>query len=1281
MRPQKILVSLIGIITSALSCAATEVNPVAVMTVENDYARIAVATSGQILHFTDRQNGVDYCRQGSPFALVKKDSKSYAATKATYSDGRLTLEFGQSGVTAVLRVKPLKRYFVVEVISVAPEQIDEFAFVDIPLTITGAMGEPFAACALALNLKTNVRAIPQATSHLWAASYPRFGFAGAKMALIGCPYDELRSVMQEVVSNAEDLPQSAIGGPWALDSPNNYGSYLFDFGSLTEETVDRWIELAQDLGVTQIDFHGGRSFRFGDFRPDPKLYPRGVASMKAVIDKLHAAGIQAGLHTYAMFINKNCPYVTPVPDPRLGKDATFTLAADLTADAADVPVVESTENMSTITGFSVRNSVTLQIDDELIVYADISKEPPYAFTKCTRGACGTTVAAHEKGAKVHHLRECFGLFCPDGDSTLFTEIAANTANLYNEAGFDMIYLDALDGGDTVAGRANAWHYQSKFTFEICKRLKKPAIMEMSTFHHHLWYVRARMGAWDHPTRSHKKFIDIHCAANANLRRQFLPGNIGWWAFKTWQGATGEPTHVDDIEYLCAKALANNHSLSLMGISPSTVHSVPALPRLAAIVRRYECLRHANYFNDVVKEKLRIPGDEFTLFQATNGKWQFRPARYDKHKVQSLDGGGSSWTVTNRFDRQPLALRIETLMSSGAYDDPGNITLADFSNIDEFTDRAAQPGISADLKVSTDQTKIGANSGLFTATNTTDATTRSWCKVGKTFSPPANLSGHQGLGVWVYGDGKGEVLNLQQTSPSNLSHAIAEHYIPVDFAGWRYFELVEPEGKRHADYSWPYGGIYSIYRESIRPNSVDTLSLWYNNIPPRQSVACYLSPIRALPIVPTKLRNPSVTIGGTTITFPVDIETGQFLEFRGLDDCTLYGPKGEEIREVVPTGDVPALEPGENEIKLTHEPETGVHPRAYVSVISHGEPFGGTNPSDQIRWKFLRREDDAPHVIRALDGVQNQWDVICRPDGKNVRLEAEIIVESVDAPASIYSDPGAIPLETFDSLDAFADGLGKGVRYLLPERPEGCCAQKVPDPFSQCSDSNKGSPAASGVTHELALSRDVVKRGKTSARYTATSEKPNGCSARGKRFDPPIDLSACTDIGFLVHGDGNGQILNLQLRDTEGACHEMKVGIGFTGWKYREFSLADAKCDLSHIEYLILQYSGLPAGKPCTCYLDDIRALRDPTALRNPSLEVAGAKLVLPATLQPGQRLLYRSDDNCKTYDADGNEMHLVKPIGPAANLKPGKNRLIFDLDVDGAKAFQVRVRTKKIYRE
>jgi hypothetical protein len=179
--------------------------------------------------------------------------------------------------------------------------------------------------------------------------------------LIGCPQDDLRKVLQEVVSAAPDPPHSAIGGPWALDSPTNYGSYLFNFGDMSEEKVDDWIRLAKGLGVTQIDFHGGASFRFGDFEPNPKTYPRGRASLKAVIDKLPAAGIQAGLHTYSQFMAKNCPWVTPVPDPRLGKDATFTLAEPLAADAAAVPVVEPTKTPPPPPGDRVPPAVPLAI--------------------------------------------------------------------------------------------------------------------------------------------------------------------------------------------------------------------------------------------------------------------------------------------------------------------------------------------------------------------------------------------------------------------------------------------------------------------------------------------------------------------------------------------------------------------------------------------------------------------------------------------------------------------------------------------------------------------------------------------------------------------------------------------------------------------------------------------------------------------------------------------------------------------------------------------------------
>jgi hypothetical protein len=932
--PLRILILLSCLFTAHGQAGAHDRKPIRgtdiACTLQNRYVRYVIGADGRNVEFADRRTGRNYAAPDAPFARVKKDGKEYPATQVSFADGKLTVTFGDSGVRAVLKPTVLPHYLTLEVLSVTGEGAQELSFADIPLTLKGDPGEPFAGCALALNLQTNVNELPRANSRLRALCYTRFGFAGAKVALLGCPTGQLRKAMQEVVAAAPDLPHSPIGGPWALGQKINQGSYLFNFGDMTEQKADDWIKLARRLGMNQIDFHGGGSFRFGDCEPNPQTYPRGRASLKAVVDKLHAAGIQAGLHTYAFFIDKRCPWVTPVPDPRLAKDATFTLAADLPADEKTVPVTESTQSMSAVTGFFVRNSVTLQIDEELIVYTGVQKEPPFAFTGCTRGAYGTRIAAHKQGAKVHHLKECFGLFVPDPDTTLFQEVAAKTAETFNECGFDMIYLDALDGEDILGGPENAWHYGSQFVFEIWKRLKWPALMEMSTFHHHLWYVRSRMGAWDHPTRSHKAFIDIHCKANEENARMFLPGQLGWWAVKTWSGPQGEPTFADDIEYLMAKCLGTDTGFALMGIDPNNFDKVPALPRLAAIIKRWEDLRHAGKVPESVRAKLRAPGAEYTLALGPKGVPQLLPIVYAKHRVEGA--WSEAWKVTNRFERQPLRLRIEALMAAADYNSPDGVTLSDSA---DFSTRAAAPGVTADLQPSPRQDRPAVH---LTATNSSASPLGAWAKMEKTFALPLDLSGRQALGVRVYGDGQGEVLNLQLRSPSHIVAGIGDHYIVVDFTGWRYFELIEPEGSRWADYQWPYGDPYSIYRESVAYGQVATLGLWLNNLPAGKKVACDVGPIRALPLAPTKLIHPSVTIGGKTVVFPVEIESGSYLEYNGPEDCKLYGPQGELLRAVTPQGDTPLLEPGENAVTFRCGAPQGVSARAYVTVITHGKPL-------------------------------------------------------------------------------------------------------------------------------------------------------------------------------------------------------------------------------------------------------------------------------------------------------------------------------------------------------
>src|SRR5207253_6163902 len=105
-------------------------------------------------------------------------------------------QFGEANVEAAIRVTIKKNHLLWEVVSLTGAGVEEFVFADVPLTLKGAPGEPFAASALALNLQTLVREFPQPVSRLSASCFPRFGFAGAQVALVGCPSAELRRVMQ-----------------------------------------------------------------------------------------------------------------------------------------------------------------------------------------------------------------------------------------------------------------------------------------------------------------------------------------------------------------------------------------------------------------------------------------------------------------------------------------------------------------------------------------------------------------------------------------------------------------------------------------------------------------------------------------------------------------------------------------------------------------------------------------------------------------------------------------------------------------------------------------------------------------------------------------------------------------------------------------------------------------------------------------------------------------------------------------------------------------------------
>ncbi len=206
----------------------------------------------------------------------------------------------------------------------------------------------------------------------------------------------------------------------------------------------------------------------------------------------------------------------------------------------------------------------------------------------------------------------------------------------------------------------------------------------------------------------------------------------------------------------------------------------------------------------------------------------------------------------------------------------------------------------------------------------------------------NLANKPALGLWVHGDNSGALLNLQVLSAAHTgAGGMGDHYITLDFSGWRYFALVEFESERISELGWPYGHhAYSTYREHVDFGAVESFSLWYNNLPPAGAAACVLSPVKALPLVEAPVRNPVLTVNGVSIKFPVEIPCGASVEFQDMNTCILYGKKGEELARVTPEGGPLVLEPGDNQISFACDANPEAPARARVTIGTFGEPLTG-----------------------------------------------------------------------------------------------------------------------------------------------------------------------------------------------------------------------------------------------------------------------------------------------------------------------------------------------------
>jgi len=500
--------------------------------------------------------------------------------------------------------------------------------------------------------------------------------------------------------------------------------------------------------------------------------------------------------------------------------------------------------------------------------------------KVERGRCGTKKAPHAAGAEIRHLGGVFHMFVPDRDSELFLQIARRTAQAYNDGGFGMIYLDALDGLWCKPGEAqDAWYYSAKFTNEILKYCDTDPMMECSAMSPGFWISRSRMGAWDYPTAGYKEFNRAHVRANLEFEDAYLPTTLGWYhMYPSKDNTAGRFQYFDDIDHLGSLCVA--YDMGMVYAPPPDRNSSEAYLRNAGrFADIYSPLRKNGYFSQEARARVRAnPDKEYAIIETGHGQWAFVEKKYIKTKLYDVNAPERSTIIAeNPFEAQRPFIRIEGHLSSGAAEGQVLLPL-------DFEKELTEQNLSAALEVNLEETRA--------------------------------------LRVNVTGNNSDDAVCIRLTSMSKDlgTPSIADYIIRLNYEGARQFVLAENDNGGFGDLAFPDKidpFVYSYFREAFVFSNVTELQVYLSG-------ACEgvrMSGIVATEHIGNAIQSPALSCGGTSVTFHTSIGENEYLEyFPGDTQATKYDGSGKaEAVAVTNTGaGLPAFPHGAFELGVAAE---------------------------------------------------------------------------------------------------------------------------------------------------------------------------------------------------------------------------------------------------------------------------------------------------------------------------------------------------------------------------
>lgn len=427
-------------------------------------------------------------------------------------------------------------------------------------------------------------------SLLWDFNYARVGDA---FGIIACPEEKFFDVIRRFETAAEIITP-CLDGVWNKKASSVKESYLF-LTAFSENQFDEALALAKRGGFKWVllEQHSWCKST-GHYDINEVNFNDGLAGLVRTVNRFREHDIKVGLHLLGASIDNNDPYLSPVPDERLVKDALTHLTSPLDPHTTTIIVDAMPAKFPAGDGGYTGDGTVLQIGSELVNYESRTTTAPYNFYNCTRGHLGTKRTAHPAGKQVHHLARSYGYHMMNMDTSMLNEVTSNFAAVANACNIDMMYLD---GAERLQGEHQRYNPRLVNAY-LSKLQRKNILVQASSFSHFSWHQLARTASAD----GHgdlKGYLEQRASNFQSFNETGIPLDIGWY-----YGYDTSATP-DMFEYILGTTIGYNSSFSYQ-VSVQAAQKHPFTNEILELINRYEQLRLSGRVSDNIKQLLRVP---------------------------------------------------------------------------------------------------------------------------------------------------------------------------------------------------------------------------------------------------------------------------------------------------------------------------------------------------------------------------------------------------------------------------------------------------------------------------------------------------------------------------------------------------------------------------------------------------------------------------------------------------------------------------------------------------